>query len=230
MKSRPKLLFLGICAGAHEHFLDWCRSGVLPNLQRLVANGLVGRTRNVPAVFVQCTWPSFYTGTGPARQGVHCWEQLKTGNVRVLPRLHSRPRSNHALLGSLERSRQACRDSRRSAVASFAANQRHPARGVGSARCQPRVRDVAPVAQGGGALPLRSASSLGLVRCGQNGRGDRRVSRRAPPRHRRQSPRHEALSRAGELGFLCPGVHRSPLHRPSGVAPARPHAPAVQRG
>ena len=79
MKSRPKLLFLGICAGAHEHFLDWCRSGVLPNLQRLVANGLVGRTRNVPAVFVQCTWPSFYTGTGPARQGIHCWEQLKPG-------------------------------------------------------------------------------------------------------------------------------------------------------
>ena len=79
MKSRPKLLFLGICAGAHEHFLDWCRTGVLPNLQRLVANGLVGRTRNVPAVFIQCTWPSFYTGTGPARQGVHCWEQLKSG-------------------------------------------------------------------------------------------------------------------------------------------------------
>src|SRR6476619_3632240 len=79
MRSRPKLLFLGVCAGAHEHFLDWCRTGVLPNLQRLVANGLVGRTRNVPAVFVQCTWPSFYTGTGPARQGVHCWEQLKSG-------------------------------------------------------------------------------------------------------------------------------------------------------
>ena len=83
MKSRPKLLFLGICAGAHEHFLDWCRSGVLPNLQRLVANGLVGRTRNVPAVFVQCTWPSFYTGTGPARQGIHCWEQLRPGTYET---------------------------------------------------------------------------------------------------------------------------------------------------
>jgi len=79
MKARPKLLFLGICAGAHEHFLEWCRTGVLPNLGRLAANGLVGRTRNVPAVFVQCTWPSFYTGTGPARQGIHCWEQLKPG-------------------------------------------------------------------------------------------------------------------------------------------------------
>ncbi|MEO8306255.1 MAG: alkaline phosphatase family protein [Betaproteobacteria bacterium] len=83
MKARPKLVFLGICAGAHEHFLDWCRTGVLPNLQRLVAKGLVGRTRNVPAVFVQCTWPSFYTGTGPARQGVHCWEQLKAGTYET---------------------------------------------------------------------------------------------------------------------------------------------------
>ena len=83
MKARPKLLFLGICAGAHEHFLEWCRTGVLPNLQQLAANGLVGRTRNVPAVFVQCTWPSFYTGTGPARQGVHCWEQLKSGTYET---------------------------------------------------------------------------------------------------------------------------------------------------
>lgn len=79
MKARPKLLFLGICAGAHEHLLDWCRTGVLPTLHGLLAKGLVGRTRNVPGVFVQCTWPSFYTGTGPAKQGVHSWEQLKSG-------------------------------------------------------------------------------------------------------------------------------------------------------
>ena len=83
MKARPKLLFLGICAGSHEHFLDWCRTGVLPNLHDLVAEGLVGRTRNVPAVFVQCTWPSFYTGTGPAKQGIHCWEQLKPGTYET---------------------------------------------------------------------------------------------------------------------------------------------------
>jgi predicted AlkP superfamily phosphohydrolase/phosphomutase len=79
MKARPKLLFLGICAGAHEHVDEWCRTGVLPTLQGLRARGLVGRTRNVPAVFVQCTWPSFYTGTGPARQGVHSWQQLRPG-------------------------------------------------------------------------------------------------------------------------------------------------------
>jgi len=79
MKARPKLLFLGICAGAHKHFGEWCRTGVLPTMQGLLGRGLAGRTQNVPAVYEQCTWPAFYTGTGPARQGVHSWQQLKSG-------------------------------------------------------------------------------------------------------------------------------------------------------
>jgi predicted AlkP superfamily phosphohydrolase/phosphomutase len=83
MKARPKLLFLGICAGNHEDFLEWGRTGVLPTLQGLLARGLVGRTRNVPALFIQCTWPSFYTGTGPARQGIHSWVHLKPGSYET---------------------------------------------------------------------------------------------------------------------------------------------------
>ncbi len=79
MKARPKLLFLGICAGAHQHLEEWCRTGVLPALRALQAKGLTGKTRSVPALFVQCTWPSFYTGTGPARQGIHSWQQLRSG-------------------------------------------------------------------------------------------------------------------------------------------------------
>jgi predicted AlkP superfamily phosphohydrolase/phosphomutase len=82
MKAKPKLLFLGICAGAHRDFADWCRTGVLPSMQRLMGKGLVGRTRNVPALFVQCTWPSFYTGTGPAKQGIHSWQQLRNGTYQ----------------------------------------------------------------------------------------------------------------------------------------------------
>jgi len=79
MKAKPKILFLGICAGAHKDFADWGRTGVLPTLHGLMSKGLVGHTRNVPALFVQCTWPSFYTGTGPAKQGIHSWEQLRNG-------------------------------------------------------------------------------------------------------------------------------------------------------
>ena len=42
MKAKPKLLFLGNCAGAHRDFPDWCRTGVLPGMQRLMGKGLVG--------------------------------------------------------------------------------------------------------------------------------------------------------------------------------------------
>src|SRR4029078_1450411 len=83
MKARPKLLFLGICAGNHEHFLEWGRTGVLPTLHGLLERGLVGRTRNVPVLFIQCTWPSFYTGTGPAKQGVHSWVHLQPGTYET---------------------------------------------------------------------------------------------------------------------------------------------------
>jgi predicted AlkP superfamily phosphohydrolase/phosphomutase len=83
MKAKPKLLFLGICAGAHKDFADWCRTGMLPIMHDLMAKGLVGHTRNVPALFVQCTWPSFYTGTGPAKQGIHSWQQLRNGTYEI---------------------------------------------------------------------------------------------------------------------------------------------------
>src|SRR4030095_16300969 len=79
MKARSKLLLLGICAGSKELILELSRTGYMPTMQGLLAKGLVGQTRNVPGLFVQCTWPSFYTGTGPASQGIHSWQQLKSG-------------------------------------------------------------------------------------------------------------------------------------------------------
>jgi predicted AlkP superfamily phosphohydrolase/phosphomutase len=82
-KARPKILFIGICAGAHDALWDWCEGGVLPTLQGLLAKGLSGQTRSVPALYEQCTWPSFYTGTGPARQGIHSWQQLKSGTYEL---------------------------------------------------------------------------------------------------------------------------------------------------
>lgn len=48
-------------------------------MQGLLARGLAGQTRSVPVLFVQCTWPAFYTGTGPATQGIHSWQQLRPG-------------------------------------------------------------------------------------------------------------------------------------------------------
>jgi predicted AlkP superfamily phosphohydrolase/phosphomutase len=79
MKFRPKILFIGVCAGERDLIVEWARAGVLPTFGRLLETGLVGKTRSIPGLYVQCTWPGFYTGTGPAKQGIHSWQQLKPG-------------------------------------------------------------------------------------------------------------------------------------------------------
>ncbi|HEX9837485.1 MAG TPA: alkaline phosphatase family protein, partial [Alphaproteobacteria bacterium] len=79
MKPRPKILFLGFCAGERDLIARWAADGTMPTFRRLFENGLVGRTQGPAGLYVHCTWPSFYTGTGPARMGVHSWEQLRHG-------------------------------------------------------------------------------------------------------------------------------------------------------
>jgi len=77
--TRPRLLFIGLCAAARDLIVDGAQRGELPTFARLFARGLTGRTRSVEGLYSQCTWPAFYTGTGPAKQGVHSWEQLREG-------------------------------------------------------------------------------------------------------------------------------------------------------
>lgn len=79
MKPAPKLLFLGVCAGERDLIVEWARAGVMPTFRTLLERGLVGKTCSTPGFYVQCTWPAFYTGTGPAKQGIHSWQQLRPG-------------------------------------------------------------------------------------------------------------------------------------------------------
>jgi predicted AlkP superfamily phosphohydrolase/phosphomutase len=79
MAFHPKILFLAICAGERDLIVRWAQEGVLPTFKALLAKGLVGRTQSVPGLYVQCNWPAFYTGTGPAKQGIHSWQQLTPG-------------------------------------------------------------------------------------------------------------------------------------------------------
>ena len=83
MKFKPKFLFLGICAADQALIREMADDGLLPTLKSLMAHGVVGRTRSVEALYVQCNWPAFYTGTGPAKLGVHSWEQMRPGTYEM---------------------------------------------------------------------------------------------------------------------------------------------------
>src|SRR5262245_33612178 len=79
MNPSPKLLLLAVDAASQKLILELSRKDLMPAFKSLLAKGLVGQTRSVPGLYVQCTWPAFYTGTGPAKQGVHSWVHLTPG-------------------------------------------------------------------------------------------------------------------------------------------------------
>ncbi|MGH7633120.1 MAG: alkaline phosphatase family protein, partial [Gemmatimonadaceae bacterium] len=82
-RAPTRLLVIGIDAASPELLDAWTADGTLPNLARLAARGLTGRTRGIEGFFVGSTWPSLYTGTSPARHGLHYQIQLVPGSYRL---------------------------------------------------------------------------------------------------------------------------------------------------
>ncbi|MDQ3698910.1 MAG: alkaline phosphatase family protein [Gemmatimonadota bacterium] len=78
-----RLIVIGIDAASPELLDAWTADGTLPHLRLLLDRGLAGRTRGIEGFFVGSTWPSLYTGTNPARHGVHYLLQLVPGTYRL---------------------------------------------------------------------------------------------------------------------------------------------------
>jgi predicted AlkP superfamily phosphohydrolase/phosphomutase len=83
-----RVVVLGIDAASPELLDRWIADGTLPNLAALAARGTTARTRGVEGFFVGSTWPSLYTGTTPARHGVHYLIQLQPGTYRLYESAH----------------------------------------------------------------------------------------------------------------------------------------------
>lgn len=62
----------------------WCREGHLPNLERLRRQGSWSRLRSTNDISSGCIWPSFNTGTNPAKNGMTFHHmQLVSGTYRI---------------------------------------------------------------------------------------------------------------------------------------------------
>ena len=79
MSSRGRVLALAFDGASPELLQRWAAEGKLPNLARLIDNGVSGTSRGLEHFFVGSTWPSLYTGTSPAAHGHHSLVQLKPG-------------------------------------------------------------------------------------------------------------------------------------------------------
>ncbi len=76
---KPRLLVLGIDAADPLLVERWITDGTMPNLARLIREGLTGRSGGLEGFYVGSTWPSFYTGVSPAGHGHHSLVQLRPG-------------------------------------------------------------------------------------------------------------------------------------------------------
>ena len=82
--TRPRKVYVfGLCAAEASLLLEGGRSGRLATFRDLLQRGLWGRTQSFPGLFEGVTWPSFSTGVGPGRHGVHSGEQLACGSYQV---------------------------------------------------------------------------------------------------------------------------------------------------
>ncbi len=74
-----KLLVLGMDATSPALVRRWAAEGKLPTIRGLMDRGLSGPVAGVEGFFIGSTWPTFYTGLGPAGHGVYRIEQLQSG-------------------------------------------------------------------------------------------------------------------------------------------------------
>lgn len=83
MPNSRKLLILAIDAAEPALLNSWAADGTLPNLASLMASGLTAGTRNVEALFVGATWPSFITALTPGEHGIYWLDILKRGSYEI---------------------------------------------------------------------------------------------------------------------------------------------------
>lgn len=83
MATSRRLLVLALDAASPSLLRRWAATGELPTLDGLLRRGRHAETRSVEGLFVGATWPSFYTGCGPATHGVYWLDRLRAGTYRI---------------------------------------------------------------------------------------------------------------------------------------------------
>ena len=81
--SPAKIVFVAFDAADRDILLAGARAGRFPALRSLLDRALWGSVANPTGLYVGAVWPSFYTGTSPARHGRYCFRQLRPGTYEV---------------------------------------------------------------------------------------------------------------------------------------------------
>src|ERR1051325_356488 len=67
---QPKIILFGLDSATWDLVRPWCSQGLLPNLSRLVQNGVSGNLESVLPPITPPAWTSFSTGKNPGKHGI----------------------------------------------------------------------------------------------------------------------------------------------------------------
>ena len=83
MNDHPRVLILGL-DGVPWSLLDpWLAAGKLPNLARLIANGVRGDLRSTIPYVTAPAWTSCVTGVNPGKHGVFDFAMQRAGDYGI---------------------------------------------------------------------------------------------------------------------------------------------------
>ncbi|TKX85367.1 nucleotide pyrophosphatase [Halorubrum sp. SS5] len=81
--GEPKTIVFGL-DGAHFELLEpWLDSGKLPNVARVIENGVTADLKSVLPPVTSPNWKAYLTGKNPGKLGIYWWENIDTEERRV---------------------------------------------------------------------------------------------------------------------------------------------------
>jgi predicted dehydrogenase/predicted AlkP superfamily phosphohydrolase/phosphomutase len=71
LRTKQRLLFIGLDAGDTDLIERWCEEGHLPNISKMRSQGTWARMRTTAEVVHVSAWPSIFTGASPDEHGLY---------------------------------------------------------------------------------------------------------------------------------------------------------------
>ena len=78
-----KMIVIGLDGASFELIEPWLRAGKLPNLKRLITNGVRGSSRSCLPPTTSQNWKCYSTGKNPGKLGIFWWENIDLINRRI---------------------------------------------------------------------------------------------------------------------------------------------------
>ena len=78
-----KMIVIGLDGASFELIEPWLRAGKLPNLKRLITNGVRGSSRSCLPPTTSPNWKCYSTGKNPGKLGIFWWENIDLINRRI---------------------------------------------------------------------------------------------------------------------------------------------------